>query len=882
MPIFELTGPDGAKYRLEAPDENAALAAFSAFQGGANAQAPEPEGPPKAPDRGITADDLVRSAARGIPVLGGAMDRIAAAGDAALGAVIDRGSQAETFAERYAENLANEQRRDREFDENSPIASTVAKVVGGVGGLAPAVMAAPAAFGAVGTLPQMIARGAASGAGISAADALVRGDDPTTAAVIGGGTGAAAPLVGRAIGEVARAMRGRPAPVPQYTETVAGVKIPFRQSQITGDVVESAEEQALLRGGRGEAPQRAAQEFEDLAAQRVGQASENIGAGLAPGGAVRTAPQDAGERVIAEISQAEADRVSREAAAIAAAQREAEALRRQVGAGDAYLPAGRGVVADSPYTAAEQVGLGVQHGAETARQVRTAAYRNLRDVPGEFEPAAVSQIGNSIRTRLTTPAAGQEPVRITEQLTPRANEALRVLDETVGGLTFPNEALPAAARAAPRPITSEVVEEARKQLTQLYGDARRAAMGPGGNQADVRALDRVIDAFDDHMRDAVRAGAFSGDGAGFLRAQQIARESHAAFRRAFTRQGPGDEVGTAVEKILGRYADQAATPDEIARLSYGPANAPGGAQAIKVAQRLRYILGENSEGWQAYKQGLVSYLIDNPGAAPLTPTEIADRLTKFLEGTQGRGLANLVFSAEERRAFAAFADSLRRAAPRPRSTSDVDKALARIAGADGAPMATPGEVVDMLFSRTGKGDKGLSVRLAQRLKNDLPEDAWNMVRQGMWAKLTDAGEGKIPFEVQALSQRIHEFLNESGRSLAHVMFSQAERQQMQQLANVYKRMIPVKGTTNPSGTAPMLAKIANAASNNLLAMLGGVQGGFTGLAVGAGADRALRALNSRRAMREVERRFYGEQPRAPAHTSRVPILIGQGVAPQIQ
>ena len=39
-------------------------------------------------------------------------------------------------------------------------------------------------------------------------------------------------------------------------------------------------------------------------------------------------------------------------------------------------------------------------------------------------------------------------------------------------------------------------------------------------------------------------------------------------------------------------------------------------------------------------------------------------------------------------------------------------------------------------------------------------------------------------------------------------YSPKELDLMRKLAAVYKQMIPVKGTTNPSGTAPMLARMA--------------------------------------------------------------------------
>jgi hypothetical protein len=44
-------------------------------------------------------------------------------------------------------------------------------------------------------------------------------------------------------------------------------------------------------------------------------------------------------------------------------------------------------------------------------------------------------------------------------------------------------------------------------------------------------------------------------------------------------------------------------------------------------------------------------------------------------------------------------------------------------------------------------------------------------------------------------------------------------------------MIPVKGTTNPSGTAPMLAKMASGLRHTLLPLLGLTHGGMPGAAM---------------------------------------------------
>lgn len=70
----------------------------------------------------------------------------------------------------------------------------------------------------------------------------------------------------------------------------------------------------------------------------------------------------------------------------------------------------------------------------------------------------------------------------------------------------------------------------------------------------------------------------------------------------------------------------------------------------------------------------------------------------------------------------------------------------------------------MLFgdSRSGTGNR-ISVPLVHRLKRDLSQEGFTAVRQGAWSRLTSAGEGKVPFEAQALSQRLNEFLNGKGQ-----------------------------------------------------------------------------------------------------------------------
>src|SRR6185436_12049292 len=218
---------------------------------------------------------------------------------------------------------------------------------------------------------------------------------------------------------------------------------------------------------------------------------------------------------------------------------------------------------------------------------------------------------------------------------------------------------------------------------------------------------------------------------------------------------------------------------------------------------------------------------------------------EFLEGTKGRLLAQTVFEPGERASLARYADRIRGvSAPQTVEPGAAAAAIRRYSGADGGPPAFGNQIVNDLFGATGKGNGRFAVDLAVRLKQSLTPEGWTAVRQGMWEKLVNAGEGKIEFEAQALSQRLHEFLNESGSQLSKVLFSPKELQLMGQLASVYKQMIPVKGTTNPSGTAPMLAKIAAGARHSLLPLLGFSGGGLPGAAVAFGVDNGLTAVSN--------------------------------------
>jgi hypothetical protein len=528
-----------------------------------------------------------------------------------------------------------------------------------------------------------------------------------------------------------------------------------------------------------------------------------------------------------------------------------------------------------------------QNDAFAAQSPESEAFMRLFYSADGKSAAPASTIGNALRDVAQQAAKvdaapglglGLEPVTM--------RDILAVTSKKVGAPSalakeIAENAAPPGGGTGGAPITELTLRQmdaGRKRLVELFGDARRASMAPGGSSSDARAVGRILHEFDNVILEAFEAGRFTGDGETAHRLLLEARASHAAYRNLYSSRAGKDPIGRAVEKILGRYADTAATPDEIARLSYGSWAEPGGGDTAKVQGRLRQILGETSPEWGANKQGLLSFLLDDrPGSAPLSPAAKAARIEKFLDGQKGRVLAEEMLSDAERGALRNHAQNLRTTEPVDVSKfNNVDKAWARISGREGGLPMNGDEVVDLLLKKNDKGNRNFSALLAVRMRRDLSPEGQTALRQGVWDRLTNAGEGRPAFESQALGNRIAGFLE---TRLAKVMYSAEERQQMSVLAKAHKQLVPPKGTTNPSGSAPMFAKIAKKAGDNLLAMLGAATSGFPGLAVGYAAQKGLAKLADRSAKREAVKLFYGNQGRAPIKASRVPIVLTQGAAP---
>lgn len=220
MPTFQLEA-DGKTFEVDAPDMETAAASLHAHTGSVPSMA----------------EGVGRGVARGVPLLGGALNKLEAATNATLAPVVDpllpesfEKLTGKTWSERYDQALKIQQGKDKSFAEEHPIADAVAEVGGGIGATGAAAATATGAklLGLTGnTLPQLMTRGMASGAAVSGADAAVRGENPLTAAGVGGVVGAVAPPVGRLVNSkvvepIANTLRGIKDPAAEAERRVAG------------------------------------------------------------------------------------------------------------------------------------------------------------------------------------------------------------------------------------------------------------------------------------------------------------------------------------------------------------------------------------------------------------------------------------------------------------------------------------------------------------------------------------------------------------------------------------------------------------------------------------------------------------------------------------
>lgn len=322
-----------------------------------------------------------------------------------------------------------------------------------------------------------------------------------------------------------------------------------------------------------------------------------------------------------------------------------------------------GNIAENPLAAGELVSDTLKNVAGQSKAGYQGLYDKFASLPGEVHAGAIEGIGQKIKGKLTL---SDNPVVIDDVTTPVAARAIKDIDEHIDRLRIQNRADPFGE---PNPeniigVSLKGIDQTRKRLV-----AMRNAVNPQ-NSTDRRAMDRIINGFDDHIESSIADGLFTGDDRA-LPILKAARSEFAQHKKTFSGSGKSDpmarQVGRAVENIIGREGGEGATVNEVANYLYGESKIGSKGLSSRLANRVRDIVGADSPEWSGVRQGLWHKLTQAPeGQTAWGPLKVAQRVTDFINGS-GRATAETVFAPVERQQMARFARALNEVTP-PQST----------------------------------------------------------------------------------------------------------------------------------------------------------------------------------------------------------------------
>jgi hypothetical protein len=308
-----------------------------------------------------------------------------------------------------------------------------------------------------------------------------------------------------------------------------------------------------------------------------------------------------------------------------------------------------------------------------------------------------------------------------------------------------------------------------------------------------------------------------------------------------------------IDDVLTPAANRALSElDKVSNLQLGRIGQPGAGDVVE---------GVTLRGVDQARRKLVAFY----KAAKQNPTD-----ARAVQGIIGqfddeieRAVTNGLFSGDEKflgtmkEARAAFASYQRTFRPQG-GGDDVGRAVQKIVERD----ATPEEVTNYLIGTSKVGERGLSVRLADRIKTTLGPDSpeWASIRQAAWQRLTEVPDGRIEMGAQKAAGRIADFVNGNGSSLAQRLFSAEERSEMMRYASILRATVPPSGTANPSNSGNRIMGLLKKSASVLGASLGATTGGFPGAVAGAAAGKVAEGVSGRLAAREAQRLYAGDAP----------------------
>jgi hypothetical protein len=360
---------------------------------------------------------------------------------------------------------------------------------------------------------------------------------------------------------------------------------------------------------------------------------------------------------------------------VAQRQTQLEAAKDRIASG--FDPFGQ-QIAETPLEAGTLTQDALQRAAAARKAGVDTAYGQARAMPGEIHADVFRAMPDDIKQDLSL---GPSPVIIDDRLTPFASQMIRDIDNRVGQLQIQNRASPFGQPNQQNivGVNLEGVDQMRKRLSAFRNDAFASS-----TPTDQRAARAVLDAFDDHIDQAVNGGMFNGH-PDAVQAWNDARAAHADYKADFF-GSKKDPAGKVVEKILGRYGANPMVPEDVARYFTGGQGVTSNSLNVNV-NRMKGILGVQSPEWAGVKQGVFRNLVERPGTTAVQDFgsgQIANRLGKFVNSS----LASAIYAPQELQTLRAYADLMRRITMPPGSYFPSAPSINKVIDAVGSKLGT--------------------------------------------------------------------------------------------------------------------------------------------------------------------------------------------------
>ncbi|RDJ20126.1 hypothetical protein DWF00_16585 [Bosea caraganae] len=803
-------------------------------------------------------DAFMRGAASWVP----GMNKLAAAGDAAFGA-----GQGESFGDRYSDNLE----RQRALDAADEALNPGSRIAGQVGGFLPTALVSPGVrVVREGARGATVLNAAATGGLYGALTGAVESDgDAADKALAAGQMGVAGGVLGGALGATVGAVSKRlgraPAAVPEGVLAADEVGIRLTQGQRSADPAVLSRENAMAGGAYGDRAQRVAQEA--IAEQRAQAlaARDRIGATAARGQVDLGRPGEAG----GIVGEAIDDFASRARSAYEAKQGRITGTVREA----SDVMASRFNPQDvTPVDAGGRIAAATRQAAEVGKRGYQQAYGDAFAREGQVAPEFFTGVARSGDNGLTVPGSPNnefaaplsrritetllqraEPIIPDATLTPAASRTLAEVDR-IASLNLGRIGNPAPGQTV-EGVSLRGVEQARKIIIARYKDAK-------ANPADARAMRGIIEAFDDQLERAFSSSLFSGDETA-LAAIKAARGEFSAWQRTFRPNGPGDDAGRAVQRIIERGG----TDEEVANYLIGASRVGDSGLSARLFDRLGQVLGKDSAEFGAIRGAAWQKLTGGFDATDAAGArKIAERIAEFT-GERGRTLASKMFNSGELEAMQRYSKSLQMFSAWAKAQPDNPQAQASVKLLmDVADRRMSPEDLSSAIFGFGNKSSSTNLRLVDAIGDLIGKDGpeWAAIRQGVWQRIANVAEGQTEMGAQKMSQRILNFVGGEGQSLASRLFTSEEMGQMRKLATALKQTLPPPGATNPSNSgnrgAGQMREMARRTVEALLTTIGASMGGWTGAAVGLAGGKGVGAVAGINAARQARSLYYPGNP----------------------